>query len=56
MFTPSINIYPDSIGVTRSKDYIKLDFPHPVLPATPIFSFASILNEMFLSTKGVSSR
>ena len=52
IFTPSIMIVP-SAGSTRRKRHTPMDdFPEPVLPTIPIFSFDFILQVIPFRTKG----
>lgn len=45
-------IDPDSNSSIRKNNNAKDDFPAPVLPTTPIFSFGLILKETLFNTKG----
>lgn len=49
--TPSYTTSP-SVGMSCSRANVKLDFPEPVRPTTPIFSPDLMLNDMFCKTKG----
>ena len=54
--TPSISIVPDSISNILNRLKMIVDFPAPVLPTTPIFSFGLIFIFKFLRTCGSSAR
>ncbi|KAJ1514530.1 hypothetical protein HMI54_013998 [Coelomomyces lativittatus] len=56
MFTPSISMLPDCNSTSRNKALINEVLPAPVLPTTPIFSWASTRKERLSSTVGRSSR
>ena len=53
---PSIKILPLKISTIRLKAKLIVLFPAPVLPTTPIFSPALVLNVKPLKTVSVSGR
>ena len=48
---PSIEILPEFASNILNNDKHNVDFPLPVLPTTPIFSFGFISKVKFLKTK-----
>lgn len=52
----SMIILPPEGSTSLKKTWIKVDFPLPVLPTTPIFSPPLMLNVMPFRTKGVLGR
>ena len=52
--TPSMNIWPEAASTILQRARQRVDLPAPVLPTTPIFWFACILNEMLFRTSSVS--
>ncbi|MFS7901704.1 hypothetical protein Hanom_Chr01g00002741 [Helianthus anomalus] len=56
MLMPSMVILPPDGSTNLNRTWIRVDFPPPVLPTTPIFSPPLMLRVIPLITKGVFGR